>query len=139
MEQRDNDNRSYEEIRAGWEKNGLVFGKLMSKSEQREAQKKISEDARKRESKRTKKEMRRNISKPVALVSLAGFFSKILHIIVTLYAMAMVVNIFFIWQIYKAVLAAGWLAIFKTEYSLYSIRHSTSVPSSKTTINRPSP
>ena len=70
MEQRDNDNRSYEEIRAGWEKNGLVFGKLMSKSEQREAQKKISEDARKRESKRTKKEMRRNISKPVALVSL---------------------------------------------------------------------
>ena len=115
------DNRTYEEIRAGWEKNGLVFGKLMSKSEQREAQKKISEDARKRESKRTKKEMRRNISKPVALVSLAGFFSKILHIIVTLYAMAMVVNIFFIWQIYKAVLAAGWLAIFKTEYSLYII------------------
>ena len=66
-----------------------------------------------------KKEMHHNLSKPVALVSIAGVFSKILHIIVTLYTMAIVVNLFFIWQIYKAVSAAGWLAIFKTEYSLY--------------------
>lgn len=121
MEKRKNDNRSYEEIRAGWEKNGLAFGKLMSKSEQQEAQTKISEEARKRESKGIKKEMRRNLSKPVALVSFAGVFSKILHIIVTLYTMAIVVNLFFIWQIYKAVSAAGWLAIFKTEYSLYIV------------------
>ena len=113
------DNRTYEEIRAGWEKNGFHLGKLMSKSEQREAQKKISEEARKRESKGIKKEMRRNLSKPPLLVSLAGIFSKILHIIVTLYTMAIVVNLFFIWQVYKAVSAAGWLAIFKTEYSLY--------------------
>lgn len=115
------DNRTYEEIRAGWEKNDFHLGKLMSKTEQREAQKKISDEARKRESKRIEKEMRRNRSKPVVLVSLAGGFSKILHIIVTLYTMAMVVNVFFIWQIYKAVSAAGWLAIFKTEYSLYVV------------------
>lgn len=115
------DNRTYEEIRAGWEKNGFHLGKLMSKNEQQEAQKRISEEARKRESKGMKKEMRRNLSKPVVLVSLAGAFSKILHIIVTLYTMAMVVNLFFIWQIYKAVSADGWLSIFKTEYSLYVI------------------
>ena len=115
------DNRTYEEIRAGWEKNGFHLGKLMSKSEQREAEKKIYEKARKRESKGMKKEMSRNLSKPVVLVSLAGGFSKILHIIVTLYTMAMVVNLFFIWQIYKAVSAAGWLSIFKTEYSLYVV------------------
>lgn len=113
------DNRTYEEIRAGWEKNGFHLGKLMSKSEQWEAQKTISEEAKKRESKGIKKEMHHNLSKPVALVSIAGVFSKILHIIVTLYTMAIVVNLFFIWQIYKAVSAAGWLAIFKTEYSLY--------------------
>lgn len=115
------DNRTYEEIRAGWEKNGFHLGKVMSKPEQQEAQKRISEEARKRESKGMKKEMRRNLSKPVVLVSLAGVFSKILHIIVTLYTMAMVVNLFFIWQIYKAISAAGWLSIFKTEYSLYVI------------------
>ena len=115
------DNRTYEEIRAGWENNGFHLGKLMSKAEQQEAQKRISKEARKRESKGMEKEMRRNLSKPVVLVSLAGVFSKILHIIVTLYTMAMVVNLFFIWQIYKAVSAAGWLSIFKTEYSLYVV------------------
>ena len=115
------DNCTYEEIRAGWENNGFHLGKLMSKTEQQEAQKRISEKARKQESKGMKKEMRLNLSKPVVLVSLAGAFSKILHIIVTLYTMAMVVNLFFIWQIYKTVSAAGWLSIFKTEYSLYVV------------------
>lgn len=115
------DNCTYEEIRAGWENNGFHLGKLMSKTEQQKAQKAIFEEAQKQESKGMKKEMRRNLSKPVVLVSLAGAFSKILHIIVTLYTMAMVVNLFFIWQIYKAASVAGLLSIFKTEYSLYVV------------------
>lgn len=96
----------------------------MSYSEKKAAETQIkayNEKLHRKERKRTEKEMRHNLSKPVVLVPLAGAFSKILHIIVTLYTMAMVVNLFFIWQIYKAVSAAGWLSIFKTEYSLYVV------------------
>lgn len=61
MDKRNNDNRSYEEIKAGWEKNGLVFGRLMSEDEKRQAQKYIDEKDAKRkrkEEKQIEKEMR---------------------------------------------------------------------------------
>jgi hypothetical protein len=96
----------------------------MSYSEKKAAESQIktyNEKLNRKERKRTEKEMRHNLSKPIILVSLAGVFSKILHIIVTIYTMAMVVNLFFIWQIYKAISAVGWLSIFKTEYSLYVV------------------
>lgn len=67
--------------------------------------------------------MRRSSEKPAFLVSLAGIFEKVLHIIVTLFTMAIVVNILFIWQIYKAVSAGGWLAIFHTKYTLYMLAY----------------
>ena len=121
MEQKNNDNRTYEEIRAGWEKDGLVIVKLMSNSEQRETQKRIDDEAHKAEYKRIEKEMRRSRSKPPVLVGLSGFFAKILHTIVALLGMGMFVFIYFIWQIYKAVSAADWTAIFKTQYSLYIV------------------
>lgn len=59
--------------------------------------------AKKKEEKRIENEMRRSSDKPAFLVLIAGIFEKFLHIIVTLYTMAIVVNILFVWQIYKAV------------------------------------
>ena len=73
---------------------------------------------KKKEEKRIEKEMRRSSDKPAFLVALAGIFEKFLHIIVTLYTMAIVVNVLFLWQIYKAVSAVGWQAIFHTKYTL---------------------
>nr|CRY94719.1 hypothetical protein [uncultured prokaryote] len=78
---------------------------------------------KKKEEKRIAKEMRRSAYKPAFLVSLAGIFEKILHTIVTLFTMAIVVNILFVWQIYKAVSAGGWLAIFHTKYTLYMLAY----------------
>lgn len=121
MDKKNNDNRSYKEIKAGWEKNGLVFGRLMSEDEKRQAQKYIDEkDAKikRKEEKQIEKEMR---NKPDILVSLAGVFSKMFHIIVTVYTMAIVVNALFIWQIYKVVSAVGWQGILQTKYTLYVV------------------
>lgn len=50
--------------------------------------------ARKKEEKRIEKEMRRSSDKPAFLVSIAGIFEKFLHIIVTLYTMAIVTRRF---------------------------------------------
>lgn len=79
--------------------------------------------AKRKEEKRIEKEMRRSSEKPAFLVSLAGISEKVLHIIVTLFTIAIVVNILFIWQIYKAVSAGGWLAIFHTKYTLYMLAY----------------
>lgn len=79
--------------------------------------------AKKKEEKRIEKEMRRSSDKPAFLVALAGIFEKFLHIIVTLYTMAGVANLLFIWQIYKAVSAVGWQAIFHTKYTLFVLAY----------------
>lgn len=78
---------------------------------------------KKKEEKRIEKEMRRSSDKPAFLVALAGIFEKFLHIIVTLYTMAIVVNVLFLWQIYKAVSAVGWQAIFHTKYTLFVLAY----------------
>lgn len=52
--------------------------------------------AKKKEEKRIENEMRRSSDKPAFLVLIAGIFEKFLHIIVTLYTMAIVVNILFV-------------------------------------------
>lgn len=120
-----NDDRSYEEIKAGWEKNGFVLGRLMSEDERQQSQKyidEINEKIRKKELRKADKEFERSFKcKPSFLVSLSGFLEKILHIIVTLFTIVIVVNALFIWQIYKAVSAAGWQGIFKTKYTLYVV------------------
>jgi cation transport ATPase len=79
--------------------------------------------ARKKEEKRIEKEMRRSSDKPAFLVSLAVIFEKLLHIVVTLYTMAIVVNILFFWQIYKAVSAGGWQAVFHSKYTLFVLAY----------------
>lgn len=79
--------------------------------------------AKKKEEKRIEKEMRRSSDKPAFLVAIAGIFEKLLHIIVTLYTMAGVANLLFIWQIYKAVSAVGWQAIFHTKYTLFVLAY----------------
>lgn len=78
---------------------------------------------KKKEEKRIEKEMRRSADKPTFLVSLAGIFEKFLHIIVTLYTMAIVVNVLFLWQIYKAVSVGGWQAIFHSKYTLFVLAY----------------
>lgn len=78
---------------------------------------------KKKEEKRIEKEMRRSAYKPTFLVAIAGIFEKLLHIIVTLYTMAGVANLLFIWQIYKAVSAVGWQAIFHTKYTLFVLAY----------------
>lgn len=79
--------------------------------------------AKKKEEKRIEKEMRRSSDKPAFLVALAGIFEKFLHIIVTLYTMAIVVNVLFVWQIYKAVSAGGWQAVFHSRYTLFVLAY----------------
>lgn len=54
--------------------------------------------AKKKEEKRIENEMRRSSDKPAFLVLIAGIFEKFLHIIVTLYTMAIVVNILFVFS-----------------------------------------
>lgn len=79
--------------------------------------------AKKKEEKRIENEMRRSSDKPAFLVLIAGIFEKFLHIIVTLYTMAIVVNILFVWQIYKAVSAGGWQAVFHSKYTLFVLAY----------------
>lgn len=79
--------------------------------------------AKKKEEKRIEKEMRRSSDKPDFLVLIAGIFEKFLHIIVTLYTMAIVVNILFLWQIYKAVSAGGWQSVFHSKYTLFVLAY----------------
>lgn len=123
MDKRKNDNRSYEEIKAGWEKDGLVFGRLMSEDEKRQSGKYINErneKIKKKERRKADKEFDRSFKdKPHFLVSCAGILEKLLHIVVTLYSMAIVINALFIWQIYKTISATGWQGIFQTKHTLY--------------------
>lgn len=79
--------------------------------------------AKRKAEKRIEKEMRRSSDKPAFLVALAGIFEKFLHIIVTLYTMAIVVNVLFVWQIYKAVSAGGWQAVFHSRYTLFVLAY----------------
>lgn len=79
--------------------------------------------AKRKAEKRIEKEMRRSSEKPAFLVSLAGISEKLLHIVVTLYTMAIVVNILFFWQIYKAVSAGGWQAVFHSKYTLFVLAY----------------
>ena len=123
MDKRYNDNRTFEEIRAGWKKNGFVIGKLMSESETSEAQKQIEKVNEKIHLKKRKRLDKEYKDKPVFLISCAGFLEKILHITVTLFTMAIVVNIFFGYQIYKTVSAVGWQGIFQTKYTLYILAY----------------
>lgn len=58
--------------------------------------------AKKKEEKRIEKEMRRSSDKPAFIVLIAGIFEKFLHIIVTLYTMAIVVNILFLEPVKKS-------------------------------------
>lgn len=124
MEQKKIDNRTSAEIRAGW-KDNFVLGKVMSNEEMRATQNQIkqyNDKLTKKERKKADKAFQRSLkSKNRFLVSVAGFLSKILHVIVALIGTASVINIFFIWQIYKAVSAGGWTAIFQSEYSLYVV------------------
>lgn len=75
--------------------------------------------AKEKEYRRIEKEMRGSREKPSILVSMAGVLEKVLHTIVTLFTMAIVINIFFGWQIYKTVSAGGWQSIFQTKYTLF--------------------
>lgn len=75
--------------------------------------------AKEKEYRRIEKEMRASREKPSILVSVAGVLEKFMHIIVTLFTMAIVINIFFGWQIYKTVSAGGWQSIFQTTYTLF--------------------
>lgn len=75
--------------------------------------------AKEKEYRRIEKEMSGSREKPSILVSMAGVLEKVLHTIVTLFTMAIVINIFFGWQIYKTVSAGGWQSIFQTKYTLF--------------------
>lgn len=87
------------------------------------AEKAKKEKQKRKEFKQIEREMRRSAIKPAFLVLLAGILEKFLHIIVTLYTMAMVVNLLFIWEIYKAVSAGGWQAVFHSKYTLFVLAY----------------
>lgn len=87
------------------------------------AEKAKKEKQKRKEFKQIEREMRRSAIKPAFLVLLAGILEKFLHIIVTLYTMAIVVNILFVWQIYKAVSAGGWQAVFHSKYTLFVLAY----------------
>lgn len=87
------------------------------------AEKAKKEKQKRKEFKQIEREMRRSTIKPAFLVLLAGILEKFLHIIVTLYTMAMVVNLLFIWEIYKAVSAGGWQAVFHSKYTLFVLAY----------------
>jgi len=99
--------------------------KYVTNDEKRQTQKYIderNEKIKKKERRKADKEFERSFKdKPSFLVSCAGILEKTLHIIVTLYSMAIVINALFIWQIYKTVSAAGWQGIFQTKYTLYVV------------------
>lgn len=87
------------------------------------AEKAKKEKQKRKEFKQIEREMRRSAIKPAFLVLLASILEKFLHIIVTLYTMAMVVNLLFIWEIYKAVSAGGWQAVFHSKYTLFVLAY----------------
>ena len=87
------------------------------------AEKAKKEKQKRKEFKQIERERRRSAIKPAFLVLLAGILEKFLHIIVTLYTMAMVVNLLFIWEIYKAVSAGGWQAVFHSKYTLFVLAY----------------
>lgn len=121
----DKDTRSVEEIKAGWAKNGLVFGKVLSPEEFRKAKNQIAKVNTKihcKENKAFERELRKR-DKPTILISICGFLEKFLHIIVTIYTMAIVVNAVFIWEIYKVCSVSGWQGIFQTKYTLFVLAY----------------
>lgn len=118
MDKRENDTRTPEQIISDMKKNGFVLGRILSEDEKRQAQDRINKQADKMERRHNKRE-KYDFEKPAFLVSISGIFAKVFHIIVTLYTMAIVVNAFFIWQIYKACAASGVHGLIETTYPLY--------------------
>lgn len=117
------ENLSYEELRKKWEKDGFVIGNLISDDELKDIRRKQEEQEWIKENKRIEKELHHNRPKPAFLIYIADMLSKLFHIIVTLYAMAGIVLLLFGWQVYKAVSANGWQAVFQTKYTLYIVAY----------------
>lgn len=99
--------------------------KPMTHSEQQEAKLKVDRIKAKTLRKQNK-ELEREIGrseKPDFLVFIGGILEKPLCIFLTIYEMAIVVNAFFIWQIYKVCSVSGWQGIFQTKYTLYVLTY----------------
>ena len=67
---------------------------------------------------------RKCVEVPTSAFLVSGWhFEKFLHIIVTLYTMAIVVNILFVWQIYKAVSVWRCESGFHSKYTLFVLAY----------------